>query len=56
LEKKKVSDTVPVQGIIPRALYVKLVKRCAELDYTIKDLIEFLIEDFVKHDNGVITK
>jgi vacuolar-type H+-ATPase catalytic subunit A/Vma1 len=50
LEKKKASKTVPVQAIIPRTLYAELVKICAESDYTIKDIIQDLIEDFVKHD------
>lgn len=51
MEKKKVSETVPVQGIIPRSLYAHLVKHCAELDLTIKDMIEGLIEDWAREDN-----
>jgi hypothetical protein len=50
LEKKKVSGTVPVQAIIPRSLYAELVKRCAEEDFTIKEVIQSLIEDFIKAD------
>jgi hypothetical protein len=50
LEKTKVSQTVPVQGIIPRSLYAHLVKHCAELDLTIKDMIEGLIEDWARQD------
>jgi len=50
LEKKKVSETVPVQAIIPRFLYAELVKRCAEEDFTIKEVIQSLIEDFIKAD------
>ena len=50
MEKKKVSETVPVQAIIPRSLYVELVKRCAQDDLSIKEVIQSLIEDFVKHD------
>ena len=50
MEKKKASKTVPVQAIIPRSLYAEFVKICAESDYTIKDIIQDLIEDFVKHD------
>lgn len=48
--KKTVSPTVPVQSIIPRELYAELVKICAENDYTIKETIQFLIEEFIKHD------
>lgn len=51
MEKKKVSETVPVQAIIPRSLYAHLVKHCAELDLTIKDMIEGLIEDWARADN-----
>ena len=50
LEKKKVSETVPVQAIIPRSLYAHLVKHCADLDLTIKDMIESLIEDWARED------
>lgn len=50
MEKKNVSKTVPVQAIIPRSLYAHLVKHCAELDLTIKDMIEGLIEDWARED------
>jgi hypothetical protein len=50
LEKKKISETVPVQTIIPRPLYAYLVKHCAELDLTIKDMIKGLIEDWARQD------
>jgi hypothetical protein len=50
LEKKKISATVPVQAIISRSLYAELVKRCAEEDFTIKEVIQSLIEDFIKAD------
>jgi hypothetical protein len=50
LEKRKVSETVPVQTIIPRSLYAELVRRCAEEDFTIKEVIQSLIEDFIKSD------
>ena len=51
LEKKKIiSETVPVQAIIPRLLYAELVKICAEQDLSIKDAIQTMIEDFVKSD------
>lgn len=50
LERKKVSETVPVQSIIPRPLYVQLVTYCAKGDFTIKALLKSLIQDFVKHE------
>ena len=50
MDKKKISETVPVQGIIPRKLYTGLVKICSESDCTIKEILEELIQDFVKHD------
>ena len=50
LRKKKVSESVPVQTIISRALYVELVRICAEEDLTIKEAIQTMIEDFVKGD------
>ena len=50
MERKKVSETVTVQSFLPRSLYAELVKICAENDYTIKEVIKSLIEDFVKHE------
>ena len=47
--KKQISETVPVQSIIPRELYAEFVKECAYSDYTIKLAIQFLIEEFVRH-------
>ena len=46
-KKTKISETVPVQTIIPRSLYVELVKICAEQDFTIKEAIQSMIEEFV---------
>lgn len=50
MEKKKVSETVPVQAIIPRPLYAHLCKHCAEVDITIKNMIQGLIEDWARED------
>jgi hypothetical protein len=48
--KKKVSQTVPVQSIIDRSLYIDLVKLCAETDTSIKEVLKVQIEDLIKND------
>lgn len=50
MDKKKISETVPVQAIIPRPLYAHLVKHCAEIARTIKEMIEGLIADWARED------
>lgn len=50
MEKKKVSQKVPIQSFISRPLYAELVRICALDDITIKQVVESLIEDYVKHD------
>lgn len=39
-----------MQGIISRSLYAHLVKHCAELDLTIKDMVEGLIAEWARED------
>ena len=50
MKKKDISKTVPIQSIIPRSLYVELVKHCAENALTIKAVIKILVQDFIKNE------